>query len=135
MARYYMTIKAKYDGACKLCGAVWNVGDDLYYQRTPKAICTDHECFTEQGGSDTYQTSFKKKERDTIIARIPDIEVSDDIKIQADVLRQYIVVAHAVAKDLYPEQDINTHVFGQIRSKLVDQLLKVTQVLGSERTN
>jgi len=40
------------------------------------------------------------------------------------------VVAHAVAKDLYPEQDINTHVFGQIRSKLVDQLLKVTEVLG-----
>ena len=123
-----MTIKAKYDGACKLCGAVWNVGDDLYYQRTPKAICTDHECYTEQGGKNGFQTSFKRKERDTIVAKIPDVDVSDDIKIQADVLRQYIVVANAVAKDLYPEQDINTHVFGQIRSKLVDQLLKVTEI-------
>ena len=121
-------IKAKYDGQCKICGAVWNVGDDLYYQRTPKAICTDHECYTEQGGKNGFQTTFKRKERDTIVAKIPDVEVSDDIKIQADVLRQYIVVANAVAKDLYPEQDINTHVFGQIRSKLVDQLLKVTEL-------
>ena len=77
-------IKAKYDGQCKICGAVWNVGDDLYYQRTPKAICTDHECYTEQGGKNGFQTTFKRKERDTIVAKIPDIEVSDDIKIQAD---------------------------------------------------
>ena len=128
-------IKAKYDGTCKICGAVWNVGNDLYYQRMPKAICTDHECYKEQGGKDGFQSTFKRKEANTIVAKIPDDEVSDEVKIQAYILRQYIVVAHAVAKDLYPEQDINTHVFGQIRSKLVDQLLKVTEVLGSERTD
>ena len=60
-------IKAKYDGQCKICGAVWNVGNDLYYQRMPKAICTDHECYTEQGGKNGFQTSFKRKERDTIV--------------------------------------------------------------------
>ena len=51
-------IKAKYDGTCKICGAVWNVGNDLYYQRTPKAICTDHECYKEQGGKDGFQSTY-----------------------------------------------------------------------------
>ena len=40
-----------------------------------------------------------------------------------------MVVAHHRAKDLYPEQDVNTHVFGQIRSKIIDQLLFITSIL------
>lgn len=43
-------MKTQYPGACKLCGAIWKVGDDILYQKDPKAICSDEECYTQQGG-------------------------------------------------------------------------------------
>ena len=44
-------IKAKFEGRCKMCGSSWSVGDEISYQRTPKAICSDKSCFKEQGGT------------------------------------------------------------------------------------
>jgi hypothetical protein len=115
-------IKAKYDGNCRICGEEWVVGDNLCYQKTPKAICADEKCFTSQGGTISSFGSFKPKGNDVIITKIPDIEVSDSVKLVAEDLQQYIVVAHHLTKSLYPELDVNTHTFGQIRSKIVDQL-------------
>ena len=53
-------ITAKYSGMCKICGSDWNVGQIIFYQKQPKAICSDSECFNEQGGSvsNTFQSSF-----------------------------------------------------------------------------
>ena len=118
-------IKAKYDGGCKLCGESWNVGDDLFYQKTPKAICADEECFKQQGGS---VREYVVRKDDVIITKIPDVEVGDSVKQVAEILQQYIVVAHHLTKSLYPELDVNTHTFGQIRSKIIDQLLYCTDI-------
>ena len=119
-------IKAKFDGGCKICGADWAVGDDLFYQKNPKAICNDESCFNQQGGT-VSQFSFNKKE-DVIVTKLPDVEVGDTVKQVADILQQYIVVAHHLTKSLYPELDVNTHTFGQIRSKIIDQLLYCTDI-------
>jgi hypothetical protein len=43
-------MKTQYGGTCKLCGSLWAVGDDIFYQKEPKAICSDEECYTQQGG-------------------------------------------------------------------------------------
>ena len=43
-------MKTQYPGTCKLCGAIWKVGDDIFYQKDPKCICSDEECYTQQGG-------------------------------------------------------------------------------------
>ena len=119
-------IKAKYSGSCKLCGTTWEVGDALHYQKTPKAICGDPACFQSQGGSLTSQSSFTPSRQDVVLFKVPDVEVADSVKQMADVLLQYVVVAHHLTKDLYPELDISSQTFGQIRSKFVDQLLHVT---------
>tara|TARA_B100001750_G_scaffold144681_1_gene115524 strand:- start:13151 stop:13537 length:387 start_codon:yes stop_codon:yes gene_type:complete len=116
-------IKAKYDGACKFCGEEWIVGDDLYYQKNPKAICSDEPCFNQQGG---VVKSFTYKKDDVIITKIPDIDVGDSVKQVAEMLQQYVVVAHHLTKSMYPELDVNTHTFGQIRSKIIDQLQYAT---------
>tara|TARA_R100000808_G_scaffold9592_2_gene26219 strand:- start:13493 stop:13870 length:378 start_codon:yes stop_codon:yes gene_type:complete len=118
-------IKAKYDGNCKICGSIWNVGDDLYYQKTPRATCSDEECFKKQGGT---IRDFVVRKDDVIITKIPEVDVGDSVKQVAEVLQQYIVVAHHLTKSLYPELDINTHTFGQIRSKIIDQLLYCTDI-------
>ena len=118
-------IKAKYDGNCKICGSIWNVGADLYYQKTPRATCSDEECFKKQGGT---IRDFVVKKDDVIITKIPEVDVGDSVKQVAEVLQQYIVVAHHLTKSLYPELDINTHTFGQIRSKIIDQLLYCTDI-------
>lgn len=118
-------IKAKFDGACKICGEEWSVGDNLFYQKNPKAICANEQCFTQQGGA---VKEYVVKKDDVIITKIPDIEIADSVKQVAESLQQFIVVAHHLTKSLYPELDINTHTFGQIRSKLVDQLLFCTDL-------
>jgi hypothetical protein len=113
-------IKAKYDGGCKICGGSWNIGDDLFYQKNPKAICSDEQCFKQQGG---IVKEFTVRKDDVIVTKLPDVEVGDSVKQIAEVLQQFIVVAHHLTKSMYPELDVNTHTFGQIRSKIVDQLL------------
>ena len=118
-------IKAKYDGGCKMCGDSWNVGDDIYYQKNPKAICIDEQCFKQQGGT---VRDYVVKKDDVIITKLPEIDVSDSVKQVAESLQQYIVVAHHLTKSLYPELDVNTHTFGQIRSKIIDQLLYCTDI-------
>jgi hypothetical protein len=124
-------IKAKFRGDCKICGSTWNVGEDLYYQReAPKAICSNKECFTEQGGTvSTYQqSSFQNNNKDIIITKIPEVTVSDSVKAVADDWMQFFVTAHHLTKAMYPEQDVNTHVFGQIRSRILDQLCYITRL-------
>jgi hypothetical protein len=120
-------IKAKYDGLCKICGSDWIVGDSIYYQKNPKAICADEKCFNQQGGTLSSFGSYGNKS-DVIITKIPDVTVSDSVKQVAEVLQQFVVVAHHLTKSMYPELDVNTHVFGQIRSKMIDQLLYCTEI-------
>ena len=31
-------IKGKYAGNCKICGSDWRVGEEIFYQKDPKAI-------------------------------------------------------------------------------------------------
>ena len=120
-------IKAKYDGLCKICGEDWIIGDSIFYQKNPKAICSDEKCFNQQGGTISSFNSYGNKS-DVIITKIPDVDVSDTVKQVAEVLQQFVVVAHHLTKSMYPELDVNTHVFGQIRSKMIDQLLYCTEI-------
>ena len=66
-------IKAKFAGNCKICGAMWAVGDDICYQKSPKAICSDKECFKQQGGTiSTYQqATFNLTYIDFIKTKVP----------------------------------------------------------------
>jgi len=125
---------AKYRGDCKVCGSEWKVGEQIYYQKDPKVICTDEPCYSEQGGSITksFQSSFTKPsqsyQRPKIKFVVPDVEVPDGVKACAEMLQQTIVVAHHLAISMYPDLDTEDQTFGQIRSKLADQILAVCQI-------
>ena len=124
-------ITAKYSGSCKTCGETWNVGQGMYYQKLPKAMCTDLECFTEQGGTvqTSFQSSFKTsttpfmKEKTKFV--MPDVEVPDTLTVAAEVVVAAIKKAHDLAHLMYPDLDTETQLFGTIRSKLADQILYV----------
>jgi hypothetical protein len=128
-------ITAKYAGMCKICGSDWSVGNPIFYQKEPKAICTDEECYNEQGGNLTksFQSSFAKPmstgyQRPKIKFVLPDVEISDGVKTNAEMVLQCIVVAHHLAISMYPDIDTEDQTFGQIRSKLADQILKVCEL-------
>ena len=125
-------ITAKYAGMCKVCGSDWSVGNPIFYQKEPKAICVEEACFSEQGGSITtsFQSSFTRAstggyQREKIKFIVPDVEVPDGVKACAEQVQQCIVVAHHLAVSMYPELDKESQTFGQIRSKLVDQILAI----------
>ena len=128
-------IKGKYAGTCKICGSDWQVGEDIFYQKEPKAICADKECFEQQGGK---FTPFKSGQttltggtygRAPIITKLPDVEISDDVKKITEYWDQFFVVAHHKTKAVYPQEAVNGDRFGQIRSKMMDQLMSLIQMI------
>jgi hypothetical protein len=44
-------MESKYAGKCSVCETPWKVGEQIHYSKDPKIICTNMECFKEQGGS------------------------------------------------------------------------------------
>ena len=56
---------------------------------------------------------------------VPDVPVSDGVKQCAEMVLQCLLTAHHMTKSLYPKLEEDTHTFGQIRSKITDQLLSV----------
>jgi len=121
-------ITAKYAGMCKICGSDWEVGNPIFYQKEPKAICVDEGCYNEQGGNltKTFQSSFNQSssyKKENLKFVLPDIEVSDGVKACAEMVQQVIVVAHHLTISMHPELDTESNTFGQIRSKLADQIL------------
>tara|TARA_R110002020_G_scaffold249930_3_gene463989 strand:- start:883 stop:1293 length:411 start_codon:yes stop_codon:yes gene_type:complete len=124
-------IKAKFEGMCKNCGEEWHVGNEICYQKDPKAICSDEECFKAQGGSLEFRSNWNKPSQQTSFYRekikfnLPQVEVPEGITQSAETLVAVITKANQLAKMFYPELDSESQVFGQIRSKLVDQLLVV----------
>lgn len=134
------TISAKFKGDCHICGNDWKVGDIIFYQKTPKAICIDKECFTEQDGTIETNRSFGNKKLDDsgggggwtklkpIITALPDCVPADNVKQASDVWDQFFLVAHHRVHALYPEEPITSDRFGQIRSKMMDQLMVIAQL-------
>jgi hypothetical protein len=51
---FTLPINAKFDSSCKVCQKNWNTGDPIFYQKDPKAICCDEECYKSQGGTNTF---------------------------------------------------------------------------------
>ena len=130
-------ISAKYKGDCKNCGSDWQVGSQICYQKEPKAICSDKERFTEQGG--TIETSRSQgnarvdmanswTKNKPITVKLPECNIDDKIKQTSELWDQFFVVAHHRAHDLYPEEPTTSDRFGQIRSKMMDQFMKIAEI-------
>lgn len=125
-------MSAKYKGDCKSCGEEWVVGNQICYQKDPKAICVSEECFKEQGGTiekggfnNQSLTGSGWTRSKPIITKLPDCEPDDKIKQTADIWDQFFVVAHHRVHDLYPDEPTTSDRFGQIRSKMMDQFMVI----------
>jgi len=123
------TINAKYEGRCKICGSNWSVGDEIFYQRTPKAICQSKECFKEQGGSLFDQQTFNGSKNESIVTKLPDCQVSDEIKKLTEIGDQLFVTAHYWTKDRYPAEEVTSDRFGRIRSQNMSFLIQLYKIV------
>lgn len=127
-------ITAKFNGSCKICGSTWNVGDEMWYQKMPKVTCADEDCFVQQGGTKD-SPQFRKRAfnasdpRSLIITKVPEVKISSDTEMIADLWRQYFRQAHELTKEVYPQEDINTDRFGMIRQTILNQLVNMAGVV------
>ena len=119
-----MTIVAKFAGSCKLCGEEWSKDFDIHYSREPRAICINEKCFNTQKGN-APQSSSGYQRNQSIVTIKPEVKVSTAVKHCEPLLKMSIAKAHDMTVELYPELDVNSHTFGQIRSKFTDQVLSI----------
>ena len=122
-------IKAKFEGRCKMCGSSWSVGDEISYQRTPKAICSDKSCFKEQGGTLFDQQTFGGSRNESIVTKLPDCQVSDDVKKLTEIGDQLFLTAHHWTKDRYPAEEVTSDRFGRIRSQNMSFLIQLYKIV------
>jgi hypothetical protein len=131
-------LTAKRAGTCPECKKSWKIGDQAYWDSSVKnsagfsVMCIDADCFKEQGGKETpksggFTGGFKKgfsKPQVDVTLKVPEIEVSDSVRTDAQTLKQYIRQADELVEELYnlPAGD---QTRGQIRSKFVDQLIAI----------
>ena len=117
-------ITGKYAGNCKICGSDWKVGEQIFYQKDPKAICIDKECFEEQGGKFTPYSG-----QGTLTNSTGGWGKTPIVKKITEYWDQFFLVAHHKTKAIYPQEDVNGDRFGQIRSKMMDQFMGLTNML------
>lgn len=132
---------AKRAGTCPECGNTWNIGEKIFWDKAVKnsaggnVTCSSDTCFKEQGGTLTpftkstpsYGTGYKpyQKEYKDLTFILPEkleIKVLDDAAVT---VKQAIARADFLAGELYPNLQKTSDTYGQIRSKLADQLLNV----------
>ena len=117
-----MPLESRYPGTCKHCGVSWKVGEQIHYSKDPKVTCTSKECFDTQKAKAPVSGRESSYQRQAITTVCPDVEVPAPMTETMEKVIQGIAASHKAVKILYPDLDENTHTFGQIRSKLVDQL-------------
>ena len=100
-------------------------GETICFQKTPKAICIEKDCFLNQGG--TVNDSFGKKAfgnpANIIITNIPEVNVSEDTIKIGKLWQQYFKEAHELTKMVYSKEDVNSDRFGMIRQTVLNQLV------------
>jgi len=136
------TIAAKFASQCPECGATWSTGAPIFYDKFVKNskgksfACTNEDCAKEHNVSVTgsfvpqrttvnnasYTDKFMSSNPE-LNATIPNMTISEGMVRAGEEVKALISLAHSIAGEMYPNIPENSHTFGQIRSKLVDQLL------------
>jgi len=130
---------AKKAGTCPKCGNTWNIGETIFWDRNVKntaggnVTCSSESCFGEQGGKitpfikSTPQSGFTgfKKEFLDLTFILPIKEEDADLDGAAKKVKQAIARADLIVGELYPNLKKTSDTYGQIRSKLADQILQV----------
>jgi hypothetical protein len=73
-------MSSKYSGKCLICKNAWNVGEQMFYQKEPKCMCNDKECFEKQGGKlyEPFQTEKRSSPKSEL--KIDKISLADMAK-------------------------------------------------------
>jgi len=136
-------LTSKYSGKCKECDTPYKSGDQIFYDKAKRIACISEMCFKDQGGeitpfqrnraydiSNTIQSTpkqFTSKYDRPIQASIPDVKISIGIETSSKKLLEFLKAADTLARKVYPDEDTSSQQFGQIRSKLVDQLIALSK--------
>jgi hypothetical protein len=133
---------AKRAGTCPKCSKAWNVSESIYWDGKQKnqagfsVTCTDQKCFESQNGTitpksssgfgnTTYPSRYQREQLD-VTAKLPvGYESNKEIDSAAAVVLRVITKADKIASDMYPNLKHDTNTYGQIRSKITDQILSV----------
>lgn len=143
-------LNAKKAGTCTECNTAFKVGEQIYWDAKVKTragtsvVCKTLDCFKEQGGviTPSSQSTFNSnpsfstrtfhkfgnsgfRESEDVAAVIPNSIPSAVVKKSAEKLKEYIVQAEELVKEMYPNLKAGSNTRGQIRSKIVDQLIQI----------
>ena len=133
---------AKRAGTCPKCKKAWNVSESIFWDGKQKneagfsVTCTDQQCFESQNGVITPKSTgfapqypsrgFSPREQIDVTAVLPvGYESNKEVDHASSVVLRIITKANKIVSDMYPNLKHDTNTYGQIRSKMTDQILSV----------
>lgn len=137
-------LSAKFDSSCPECGSRWKKDESIFYEKEIKNskgksfACTDKACFSEHGGTiGVFKPTIKRglgsfpgpfpdkfmTENSELDITLSAQDIEPNVKRAADKLNEVLLLADSMAEDMYQKLPKNTQTFGQIRSKLADQII------------
>ena len=129
---------AKRAGTCPECGNTWIIGDTIFWDNKAKnsaggnVTCSSEVCFKEHGGSITpftprtpSSTGYKPytRESNDLTFILPVKEKNEGLDKAAVDIKQVIARADLVVGELYPNLKKTSDTYGQIRSRIADQII------------
>ena len=131
---------AKKAGTCPECKNSWKPGESIFWDNQVKntagfnVTCLDKKCFSEQGGQLTpksgfgFKKGFSNTPKVDVTLIVPDVEVPSYVRNAATALKGFIKQADELVEELY-KLPANDQTRGQIRSKFVDQLIAIDEII------
>jgi len=116
-----LTLTSQYTGKCKVCGKEWKVGNEIWYQKEPKAICIDEQCFERQKSGTTTLTpptvNYPPPTGNPPTAARTESERTEDAKHMIEILWQ---MASAKALEVIPmTNQADGELFWQNKDRII----------------
>ncbi len=129
--RVGVKIATQYSGQCVECETKYARGMMVYYDKDHTnskgnaIVCTDYACFSEQGGKIDDKSSSARTTIEDLEFNLPDVSTNNNVIYATLLVKQCLVTAHVITKQIYPKLDPLSNTFGQIRNAFKTDLVNI----------
>jgi len=124
-------LATQYVGKCPECETSYVKGEMIYYDKEHTnvkgnaIVCKDYACFSEQGGKVDVKSSSARTTVEDLEFNLPATVPRNEVVVGGIIVKECIVLADKITRELYPKLDALSNTYGQIRNAFKTDLVNI----------